>query len=107
MYVLNCHENYLESYILSQSTRSFTINILSCIIENLEALEIAKIILTPLRQHCKVVMYIFGYVVLFLIAIIDLFVIPPWESKLNEFGVSVLFLFIKGVFFLHLRRSWR
>jgi hypothetical protein len=44
-------------------------------------------------------MYIFGYVVLFLIAIIDLFVIPPWESKLNEFGVSVLFLFIKGVFF--------
>jgi hypothetical protein len=52
-------------------------------------------------------MYIFGYVVLFLIAIIDLFVIPPWESKLNEFGVSVLFLFIKGVFFLHLRRSWR
>jgi hypothetical protein len=70
-------------------------------------LEIAKIILTPLRQHCNVVMYIFGYVVLFLIAIIDLFVIPPWESKLNEFGVSVLFLFIKGVFFLHLRRSWR
>jgi hypothetical protein len=31
---------------------------------------------------------------LLLIAIINLFVISPWESKLNEFIVSVLFLFI-------------
>jgi hypothetical protein len=39
-------------------------------------------------------MYIFGYVVLLLIAIIDLFVISPWESKLNEFSVRVLFSFL-------------
>jgi hypothetical protein len=35
--------------ILSQSARSLTTNILSCITENLEALEIEKIILNPLR----------------------------------------------------------
>jgi hypothetical protein len=39
-------------------------------------------------------LYIFGYVVFLLIAIIDLFLILPWKSKLNEFSVSVLFLFI-------------
>jgi hypothetical protein len=27
VYALNCHENYLESYVLSQSTRSLTTNI--------------------------------------------------------------------------------
>jgi hypothetical protein len=32
--------------------------------------------------------------VLLLIAIVDLFVTSPWESKLNDFSVSVLFLFI-------------
>jgi hypothetical protein len=52
--------------ILSQSTRSLTINIRFCIIENLEDYEIVKIILNSLRQHCKVMMYeyIFVYIVL-------------------------------------------
>jgi hypothetical protein len=57
-------------------------------------LKIAKIILNQLRQHYKVAMYIFGYVILLLIAIIYLFVLSPWASKLNEFSASVLFLFI-------------
>jgi hypothetical protein len=38
-------------------------------------------------------MYIFGYVVLLLITIIDLFVISPWESKLNEFNTTMPDLF--------------
>jgi hypothetical protein len=67
-----------RTYILSQSTRSLTTNIQSCIIENLEALEIEKNILNPLRQHCEVIMYeyIFVYIVLpsiIIITIIDFF----------------------------------
>jgi hypothetical protein len=57
IYALNCHENYLELYVLSQSTKSLTTNIESCIIENLEALKIVKI-----RYE-----YIFAYTVLSLV----------------------------------------
>jgi hypothetical protein len=58
IYLLNCHENHLESYILSQSTRSLTTNIWFCILENLEALEIWKIILNPLQQHYKAYLWL-------------------------------------------------
>jgi hypothetical protein len=77
IYVLNCHENYLESYILSKYK---TTHYQYLILHNREFRSfgnLKKIILNPLRQHCNVMMYIFGYVVFLLIAIIDLSVISP------------------------------